>query len=249
MHTQTTRRTRPGRGRDRGNRARGPVDAEKMGDVDPRTPPASHRVARRVGRRAGRARDSLAGQRHRHRPSLGEHFDQFLWDAATKTTPGFRVLISGDEEKRPGSARGSPQRSTRNHPGDDGVREFLFDSEFHTTSQSRKSVRIRGVLSSESRPLAGWRFSSAVSRRVAATSFAGESVLLAASAETSPARTPRGARVSPREARTLAWDNRTAAASARVEREASRSARDVGSAARRFLLSEAAAWRARIVSP
>ena len=139
------------------NRARGPVDAEN-GRRRPRARLPPRRVARRVGRRAGRARDSLAGQRHRHRPSLGEHFDQFLWDAATKTTPGFRVLISGDEEKRPGSARGSPQRSTRNHPGDDGVREFLFDSEFHTTSQSRKSVRIRGVLSSESRPLAGWRF-------------------------------------------------------------------------------------------
>ena len=137
--------------------ARAGPSTPKMGDVDPAH--ASRHDGSREGSGDGPgAPATLLRGRGTDTVPLSENFDQFLWDAATKTTPGFRVLISGDEEKRPGSARGSPQRSTRNHPGDDGVREFLFDSEFHTTSQSRKSVRIRGVLSSESRPLAGWRF-------------------------------------------------------------------------------------------
>ena len=59
------------------NRARGPVDAEN-GRRRPRARLPPRRVARRVGRRAGRARDSLAGQRHRHRPSLGKFRSIFV---------------------------------------------------------------------------------------------------------------------------------------------------------------------------
>ena len=174
MHTQTTRRTRPGRGRDRGQ-SRARARRRRKGETStPRTPPAS--TGRAKGRATGRARPRLSCGAEAQTPSLCRTFRSIFEarsDQNNSRIPGSH--ISGDEEKPscPGSARGSPQRSTRNHPGDKGVSEFLFDSEFHTTSQSRKSVRIRGVLSSESGRLLAGDFSSAVSRRVAATSFCG----------------------------------------------------------------------------
>ena len=154
--TQTTRRTRPGRGRDRGQSRARARRRRKWETSTPRTTPAT--TGRAKGRATGRARPRLSCGAEAQTPSLSRRTFRSIFVGRSDQNNSDSGSHRGDEEKRPGSARGSPQRSTRNHPGDDGVREFLFDSEFHTTSQSRKSVRIRGVLSSESRPLAGWRF-------------------------------------------------------------------------------------------